>query len=330
MDCRRLPACESYAGRGGGTPAELAERVPSRASARSRANAGRRAWTVGRRRGNPLGGGPAVNGEKFGRCPPESTRGGVPVRLGMRSSPGRLPLGRAAAGVCSGEVRDEAGRGVRTPGSPSRPAAARAPPSHAPAQASASAAASAADRERSERFNGPGCTGWRSGDSSLYAAADVSFRSAGILPTAGESHPRSGAAPSPASRPQAGGGDKPRTGRLPFSLPRALWRTLWGRGRERGAPAVRTEPPEAPKNPPQPPLPRSWGRGRPPLRGTSKRPGGGEGPRGRRPIPVHPIHPSTRSPLHPFTPSPLHPSTPSPLHPTAAAPPRPSPPARRG
>jgi hypothetical protein len=36
---------------------------------------------------------------------------------------------------------------------------------------------------------------------------------------------------------------------------------------------------------PAPPLPRSWGRGRRPLRGTSKRPGGGEGPRGNEPAP---------------------------------------------
>jgi hypothetical protein len=38
---------------------------------------------------------------------------------------------------------------------------------------------------------------------------------------------------------------------------------------------------EAPDPPPTPPLPRSWGRGRPPLRGPSKRPVGGEGPAGR-------------------------------------------------
>ena len=43
------------------------------------------------------------------------------------------------------------------------------------------------------------------------------------------------------------------------------------------------------------PLPRSWGRGRPPLRGTSKRPVGGEGPsETRRPHP--PVHPFTAAP----------------------------------
>src|SRR5688572_25933109 len=63
-------------------------------------------------------------------------------------------------------------------------------------------------------------------------------------------------------------------------------------------------------NHPAPPLPRSWGRGRPPSRGTSETPGGGEGPRRRSENPAAvPLHPFTRSPCHPFTLSPVHPVT---------------------
>jgi hypothetical protein len=46
---------------------------------------------------------------------------------------------------------------------------------------------------------------------------------------------------------------------------------------------------------PPPPLPRSWGRGRPPSRGTSERPGGGEGPRPREEAPLPAQLPSNPS-----------------------------------
>jgi hypothetical protein len=75
---------------------------------------------------------------------------------------------------------------------------------------------------------------------------------------------------------------------------------------------------------PNAPLPRSWGRGRPPLRGTSKRPGGGEGPRGRSENPA--VFPTTKTGRTPHrvrparvTVSPLHRLTPGGTSPTGPA-----------
>ena len=112
-----------------------------------------------------------------------------------------------------------------------------------------------------------------------------------------------------------------RTASAGVPLPRPLPARSSRRGENSIALRKGRRPSEAHRTPPAPhPSPAVWGRGRPPSRGTSERPVGGEGPRGSRRTAPSPFHPFTPSPVHPFTLSPVHPFTLSPFHPFTLSP----------
>lgn len=141
----------SYASAGGGTPVERAERVPSRAAARRRANGG---WSVGWTRVPAPKGRAACSTAKRGApaALPGTTRGSVPGRCACPASAGRPPCRKPSSSVrCTSSARPPPCRSTgecRCPAFPPSPP--RAP---SPAQASASAASRAANVERRERFN---------------------------------------------------------------------------------------------------------------------------------------------------------------------------------